>query len=172
MAATVPTGNRKRPSDRTIAFAVSIVLSKPEELTVRGVHAYSTRSICIVLTRNAEYIQHLRQHVAKGRRENAISSAYRHLDRSSYWRSEYERLQDALKAADDDKLDLKREVDGLKAKLDDVRSSSPAKKRKKADEDVVPVPRSPKKLKQDTSPAKSSIESNADFYFGDIGEVG
>lgn len=47
-----------------------------------------------------EYIRLLRQHVAKGRRENAISSVYRHLDRSSFWRSEYERLKDALLAAE------------------------------------------------------------------------
>ena len=55
---------------------------------------------------------------------------------------------------------------------DFARPSSPAKKRKKPDEDVVPVPRSPKKSKLDVSPAKIHIEPNAGFDFGDIGEVG
>ncbi|TLD04189.1 hypothetical protein E2P81_ATG10651, partial [Venturia nashicola] len=61
---------RKLPSDRTIAFAAAVVSSKPADLTVR------------------EYISLLNRHVAKGRRENALSAAYRHLDRSAYWRCE------------------------------------------------------------------------------------
>ena len=100
---------------------------------------------------------------------------YRHLDRSSYWRSEYERLKGSLKTAENECLDLRREVDELKAKVESGKPSSPAKKRKKADEDVIPVPRSPKKSKRDASTAKLQAVSAgaiADFDFNDIGEVG
>ncbi|KAK5167829.1 uncharacterized protein LTR77_007528 [Saxophila tyrrhenica] len=128
-------GSRKLPSERTIAFAVSIVRSKPPELTI------------------AEYIQLLRQHVAKGRRENALSSAYRHLDRSSYWRAEFERMKAALESVEGENVDLKREVDGLKEKVASAKQG-PVKKRKRVDEDVIPVPRSPKKARRDDGGGK------------------
>ncbi|KAK4546368.1 hypothetical protein LTR36_002045 [Oleoguttula mirabilis] len=148
----------KRPSDRAIAFAISIVLSKPEDLSVR------------------EYIRLLRQHVAKGRRENAISSVYRHLDRSSFWRSEYERLKDALQAAEGESVDLRREVDTLKAKVENARPVTTTKKRKKVDEDVVMVPRDPKRTKRDASPTRgvlgTTVDVERDFDFADVGEIG
>ncbi|KAK3721561.1 hypothetical protein LTR37_003117 [Vermiconidia calcicola] len=156
---TVQNDAHPRPSDRTIAFAVSVVLSKPEELTVR----------------DEEYIQLLRQHVAKGRRENAISSVYRHLDGSSYWRSEYERVKDAMKAAEGENADLKRQMEDLRTSIESSKSISPAKKRKKPNEDVVPVPRSPKQPKHERSPTKSAsaaTEAFADLNIAELGEAG
>ncbi|KAK5113753.1 hypothetical protein LTR85_010770 [Meristemomyces frigidus] len=148
----------KRPNDKAIAFAISIVLSKPEELSVR------------------EYIRLLCQHVAKGRRENAISSVYRHLDRSSFWRSEYERLKETLLAAEGESVDLRREIDTLKAKVENARPVSPTKKRKKVDENVVMVPRDPKKARRDASPRRALPDTNVDieraFDFSDVGEIG
>lgn len=74
-------------------------------------------------------------------------------------------------------MDLKREIDVLKAKLaESVRQASPVKKRKKAvDEDVVLVPRSPKRSKRDVSPSRSGvvpIEAINDFDFSTVGEIG
>lgn len=48
-----------------------------------------------------EYIRLLQQHIAQGSREQALSSVHRHLDRSSWWRGEYERTKEALNAARD-----------------------------------------------------------------------
>jgi hypothetical protein len=75
-----------------------------------------------------------------------LSSAFRHLDRSSYWRSEYERVKTGLQSAENENVLLQKEVDQLKQRLQAARPSSP-KKRKKPDEDVIPVPKSPKKTR-------------------------
>lgn len=129
---------RKLPSERAIAFAIAIVSSKPPGLNVR------------------EYITILRQHIAKGRRENALSVVYRHLDRSSYWRSECERTEAKLKAAEADRVEALAETEALKRTIERLKASaaSPAKKRK-ADPDIVPYPRSPKKARRAVSPAPS-----------------
>ncbi|KAF2773082.1 hypothetical protein EJ03DRAFT_348133 [Teratosphaeria nubilosa] len=159
--AAVAAAEPKRPQQISIAFALSVVMSKPENMKIN------------------EYVRLFLQHVAKGRRENAISSVYRHLDRSSYWRSEYERLGDALKASEAEVVDLRREVEALKAKgtgeAARPSTSAVAKKRKKAvDEDVIPVPRDPKKAKRDASPVRrpGEVEIEKDFEFADVGEVG
>lgn len=98
------------------------------------------------------------------------------MDKSSYWRSEYERLKDALAAAENEKSDLKLEVDRMKAAADTARPANPAKKRKKQnDEDTVPVPRSPKKIKADAVPKASTLTPfNVDtgFNFVHLGEPG
>ncbi|KAK4504700.1 hypothetical protein PRZ48_002661 [Zasmidium cellare] len=127
-----------RPSPKVIAFATSVVRSKPSELSVR------------------DYIHLLKQHVAKGRQADAISSRHRHLDRSSYWHAEYEHAKDALKKAQDASTDLRRENEILKAKLDAAKTANPPKKRKKQDGDTIPVPRSPKKVKRAASPARNA----------------
>jgi hypothetical protein len=123
-----------------------------------------------------EYTEILRQHGTKGRRDQALSSTYRHLDRSSYWRSEYERMKDACKTAEGSVLGLKLENDSLKQELLKSRSASPAKKRKKQpDEDVILVPRSPKKQKHgapSSETAYNAVNFTADLDLGQIGEIG
>ncbi|KXT04616.1 hypothetical protein AC578_8652 [Pseudocercospora eumusae] len=145
------------PSPRAIAFAISVVGSKPPELTV------------------AEYIRLLRQHIAQGRRENALSSVYRHLDRSAFWRSEFDRMKGALQASESQAVDLQLEIEKLKTKVEHLKSSAPAKKRKKQDIDTIPVPRSPKRPKRESSPPKA-LSAVVDFSFEaeyhDGGEIG
>nr|OQO22459.1 hypothetical protein B0A51_11601 [Rachicladosporium sp. CCFEE 5018] len=86
------------PSDRDVALAMSVVSNKPDDMTVR------------------DYIALLRQHIAKGRRENTLSAAYRHLDRAAYWRAECERRDLALRASEAATMDGLREIEMLKAK--------------------------------------------------------
>lgn len=124
----------------------------------------------------SEYIGLLRQHVAKGRRENALSAVHRHLDRSSYWRAEYERVKEALDAAETDRIYLKLELDRLKASKEAILDKNRPKKRKKADDsDVIPVPRSPKRAKQASSEQMgASTPANVDvgFTIENLGEHG
>ncbi len=71
-------------------------------------------------------------------------------------------------------MELSQEIDSLKEKLSDLKPS-PEKKRKRPDEDVVPVPRSPKKSKQSSSPVKKQAHSvDAAEWSGlrELGEVG
>jgi hypothetical protein len=97
-----------------------------------------------------EYIALLTRHVAKGRRENALSAAYRHLDRSAYWRAECERAKTDCRAAEEAKLDALREVDLLKSKLEFAKTAAIAgSKRKRQDGDVVPYSREVKKGRKD-----------------------
>ncbi|KAK4565633.1 hypothetical protein LTR86_003481 [Recurvomyces mirabilis] len=152
----------KPPSQQAIAFAISVVLSKSEGLSVQ------------------EYIRLLRQHIAKGRRENAISSVYQHLDRSSYWRGQYECTKDALRASEGSSVDLQRDIEKLKSQLESTKQSAgsngPKRRKKVVDEDVILVPRSPKRAKRDTSPARGSgtteVNIERDFDFTDVGEIG
>ncbi|KAI7226172.1 hypothetical protein KC330_g8909 [Hortaea werneckii] len=148
----------KRPSERSIAFAISIVLSKPEGLDIK------------------EYIRLLQQHIAQGSRAQALSSVHRHLDRSSWWRGEYERTKEALNAARDQTVDLQREVEVLKGKLEIARLSKAPKKRKKIDEDVVPVPKEPKRARREASPPRSTrspyVDPESDLNFSEIGGIG
>lgn len=87
-------------------------------------------------------------------------------------------MRDALRASEGESVDLRREVDALRTKLENAKPSTGAtKKRKKAlDEDVVPVPRSPKKAKRDASPARRGrapdVDVERDFDFSDVGEIG
>lgn len=76
-----------------------------------------------------------------------MSSAYRHLDRSSYWRAEFERMKAAVDTLEGENVDLRRQVQGLKEKAGSVEPVT-RKKRKRKDQDVVPVPKSPKKMKK------------------------
>lgn len=125
---------------------------------------------------STEYIRLLRQHIAKGRRENAISSAHRHLDRSSYWRSEYERVKHALQIAEGEAVDLRMEVERLKVRAENAKpATTAAKKRKKAgDEDIIPVPRDPKRAKREASPVRRAgdVDVGRDFDFLEVGEIG
>lgn len=132
------------PGQKAIAFAISVVQSKPPELTM------------------CQYIRHLRRHVSKGRRENALSSTYRHLDRSAFWRSEHDRATSALKASEQEAVQLRLEIETLKAKVEKLKANAPAKKRKKQDIDTIPVPRSPKRAKRESSPTRA-IPSLLDF---------
>ncbi|KAM3422631.1 hypothetical protein BST61_g120 [Cercospora zeina] len=144
------------PSKKAIAFAMTVVRYKPPELSVH------------------EYIKLLRQHIAKGRRENALSSVYCHLDRSAFWRSEAERGRAALRSAENEAIDLRREIVALKSKLDN-RPASPVKKRKKVDPDVILVPRSPKKAKRATSPLRIGqmvVDLSTDEEFSQAGKFG
>jgi len=126
------------PNDRDLAFALTIVKSKPAELAI------------------SEYLALLRQHIAKGRRENALSAVYRHLDRSAYWRAEHDRIKSQLKAAEDAKTDAMRETEALKKRLEELKAggSSTAKKRR-ADPDIVSYPRSAKRARRAGSPDRS-----------------
>lgn len=124
---------------------------------------------------HSEYIQLLRQHVAKGRKADGISSKQRHLDRSSFWKSRYERTKESLKEAEDRAVDLRREIEVLKSKVDAVRPSTASRKRKKHDLDTVPVPRSPKKTKRAASPTRFApldILTDVGEESGDAGETG
>ena len=99
---------------------------------------------------------------------------HRHLDRSSFWRAEYERVADALQISEAECIDLKLEIDRLKAKAETSKAANPTKKRKKADEDVVPVPKSPKRGKVEAAQRNVVPRSNvdADFEFSHLGEAG
>ncbi|KXT15575.1 hypothetical protein AC579_9963 [Pseudocercospora musae] len=145
------------PSPQAIAFAISVVGSKPPELTV------------------AQYIRLLRQHIAKGRKENALSSAYRHLDRSSFWRSEFDRMKGALQASESQAVHLQLEIEKLKTKVEHLKSSAPTKKRKKQDIDTIPVPRSPKRPKRESSPPRAlsaALDFSIEAEYHDAGELG
>ncbi|GAB7365468.1 hypothetical protein MBLNU230_g6541t1 [Neophaeotheca triangularis] len=131
-----------------VACAISIVNSKPPEISIQ------------------DWLEHIQQHVARGRRDRAASSIYRHLDRSSFWRAEASRAQVEAQEARHEAFQLKLEVEALKAKVEAVKTdNATSKKRKKVDEDVVPVPRSPKKAKRDVSPARRvpNVQSAGDF---------
>ena len=153
--------NSLKPNDRTIALASSILLSKPEQLCLGGAQSKLVLYDLRVLTNKlAEYNELLLQHVAKGRRADTLSSTHRHLDRSSMWRSEYERMRGAYKEAEEQLAKLKAENDKSKQEAGKTRPASPTKKRKKeADEDVILVPRSPKRPKQHSSSSGSGLSS-------------
>jgi hypothetical protein len=150
----------KLPSDRTIAFAAAIVSSKPAELTVRGKFFPPPSNIKLsriphqtkTHTTHAEYISLLTRHVAKGRRENTLSAAYRHLDRSAFWRAECERAKTNFRAAEEGRIEALREVEFVKAKLEIAKSaagSAAGAKRKRGTTDVVPYSREVKKGRKD-----------------------
>lgn len=101
------------------------------------------------LTAYTEYISLLNRHVAKGRRENALSAAYRHLDRSAYWRAECERAKADYRAAEEARIDALRVVDTLKARLEAAKSAGGGTKRKRGNADIVPYPREIKKGRKD-----------------------
>jgi len=89
-------------------------------------------------------------------------------------------MADGSPASEGSAIDLQREVEKLKAQLETAKQSSstvPPKKRKKpVDEDVIMVPRSPKRAKRDHSPARrsgrSEVSIERDFDFTDVGETG
>nr|OQO29781.1 hypothetical protein B0A51_03696 [Rachicladosporium sp. CCFEE 5018] len=128
------------PSDRDVALAMAVVSNKPDDMTVR------------------DYIALLRQHNAKGRRENTLSAAYRHLDRAAYWRAECERRDLVLRASEAATMEGLREIEMLKAKNEILKVNAvvPAK-RKRVPADVVPVPRSSKTARREHSPARGSV---------------
>lgn len=164
----------KLPSDRTIAFAAAIISSKPADLTVRGkpcLHpppSLPLTSLTLSLTLSAEYISLLTRHVAKGRRENSLSAAYRHLDRSAYWRAECERAKADCREAEEAKLQALREVDLLKAKLEVAKMAAGAggghggAKRKRAGADVVPYSREVAKK------GRKNLEEKREVFLGEL----
>jgi hypothetical protein len=161
---------RKLPSDRTIAFAAAIVSSKPAELTVRGKSSHSYKTLTLphqlTLTLSTEYISLLTRHVAKGRRENALSAAYRHLDRSAFWRAECERAKTDFRAAEDGRIEALREVEFVKAKLEIAKSaagSAGGVKRKRGNADVVPYSREVKK-----GSSRKDAEEKREVFLGGI----
>lgn len=85
-------------------------------------------------------------------------------------------MREALESAEKERLDLRLEVDRLKTKVDAGPSSAPSKKRRKADDsDAVPVPRSPKRLKQaqlEEIAALAPSNVDAGFNFAHLGEPG
>lgn len=138
--------------------------SNQQQLTLDLLAAYS----------DADYIKLLRQHIAPGRRENALSSVYSHLDRSAYWRSRAELVKVDLERAQDEAVDMRREITTLKRKLEE-RPPNPIKKRKRHDENVILVPRSPRKNKRATSPDRGmqlTVEHPTDAEFSQAGEFG
>ncbi|KAK6442062.1 hypothetical protein LTR95_001717 [Oleoguttula sp. CCFEE 5521] len=119
---------------------MAVVSNKPDDMAVR------------------DYIALLRQHVAKGRRENTLSAAYRHLDRAAYWRAECERRDLALRASEAATMEGLREIEMLKAKIEILKASAvvPAK-RKRVPADVLPVPRSPKRARRERSSTRDPV---------------
>lgn len=84
-------------------------------------------------------------------------------------------MKEAVKAWENHGADLQRELDAMKGKSDAPRPSSPNKKRKKVDEDTIPVPRSPKKSKTNvTTPSTVSggLHLPEDQEFSQAGETG
>ena len=80
-----------------------------------------------------------------------------------------------MKAAEGENADLKRQMEDLRTSIESSKSISPEKKRKKPNEDVVPVPRSPKQPKHERSPTKSAsaaTEAFADLNIAELGEAG
>ena len=155
-----------------IAYAVGLLKSKPEQLSARGMYLTLWPAPPVQYLTYLEYLRILKQHEAKGRRDHALSSTYSHLDRSSYWRSECLREAEEKATLKQELDDLNLEHDRLKTKLELM---SPVKKRKKVDEDVVPVPRSPKKSTNDISTNKKEAgtdEAISNFDFTSIGEAG
>ncbi|KAK1057697.1 hypothetical protein LTR33_013573 [Friedmanniomyces endolithicus] len=132
----------------------------------------------LALTSRVEYIRLLCQHVAKGRRRDAISSTQRFLDRSAHWRSEYERAKNAWQIAEGQAIELRMEVEKMKVRLESTQpAASASKKRKKAvDEDVIPDPRSPKKAKTIANPGSreeaAELGLGTGFGFAEVGEIG
>ena len=82
-----------------------------------------------------------------------------------------------MHVAESETVELKKEVDQLKAKLESFKQSSSTKKRKKPDEDVILVPRSPKKAKRDSSFSKATAipvdiwSDNEYTAYGEAGEL-
>ncbi|GAB7334415.1 hypothetical protein MBLNU13_g06421t1 [Cladosporium sp. NU13] len=136
------------PTDRTIAFAAAIISSKPADLTVR------------------EYISLLTRHVAKGRRENALSVAYRHLDRSAYWRAECERAKADCRTAEEARLEALREVELLKAKLEGAKmvagTGAGVKRKRAGGADVAPYSRKVAKN------GRKELEEKREVFLGGI----
>lgn len=103
-----------------------------------------------------------------------MSSVYAHLDRSAYWRARADLAKAKSERTQDEAVDLRRELASLKKKLDD-RPSSPVKKRKKPDTDVILVPRSPKRTKRAASPdggGPTTFDHPTDAEFSQAGEFG
>jgi hypothetical protein len=81
-----------------------------------------------------------------------------------------------VKAKEDESIGLRLEIDALTAKLE--ASKAPAilvKKRKKADADVIPYPRSPKRVKHDTPMGISTIlklDESTESALGEGGDIG
>ena len=116
-------------------------------------------------TPSAEYISLLTRHVAKGRRENALSVAYRHLDRSAYWRAECERAKADRRSAEEARLEALREVDLLKSKLEVAKMAAGAGggvKRKRAGADVVPYSREVAKK------GRKELEEKREVFLGGL----
>lgn len=67
------------------------------------------------LHESLEYIRLLRLHFAKGKRSDAVSTEYHHLDRSAFWKSEFWRMQDKTRDLEDENTDLRIEVERLRA---------------------------------------------------------
>lgn len=112
---------------------------------------------------SAEYISLLSRHVAKGRRENSLSAAYRHLDRSAYWRTECERAKADCRSAEEARLDALRDVELLKAKLEVAKIAAGAGggvKRKRAGADVVPYSR------ESAKKGRKELEEKREVFLG------
>ena len=73
-------------------------------------------------------------------------------------------------------MDVQKEVEVLNGKLETARLSKAPKKRKKIDEDVVPVPREPKRARREASPPRCTqnpyVDVEDDSSFNEIGEIG
>ncbi|CAK4030157.1 Hypothetical predicted protein [Lecanosticta acicola] len=146
-----------RPDRFTIGFAIAIVRSKPPEISV------------------GEYIRLLKLHIAKGRRQDAVSTVHRHLDRSAFWRSEYERMKDSFKSVEDEATDLRREIVVLKSELNAAKPASSTKKRKKGVEEDTPLPRPAKKGRIIALPVKTILmpfDHPSEIELSESGQIG
>ncbi|KAF2860012.1 hypothetical protein K470DRAFT_86811 [Piedraia hortae CBS 480.64] len=137
----------KCPSSRSIAFAISIVRSKPPELSIR------------------EYIKRIRDHIV----QEQSATRTRQLDRSAFWQCEYERTKDALRASEDEVVRLKSELEKLKSGKGSSRPSS--RKSKRGTE------RSSSPLKDAKRPRTSDVEEiisgiQTEISDADAGPVG
>lgn len=84
-------------------------------------------------------------------------------------------MKSALATAENEAIGLRLEIDKLKARPNTARPCFPTKKRKVPDEDVIPVPRSPKKAKSAAPPMRSvplASHLPSDAEFNEAGELG
>jgi hypothetical protein len=69
-------------------------------------------------------------------------------------------MKDALRSSEAATVDALRETEHLRAKLEAAKANpGGANKRKRADPDVILVPRSPKKVRRDASPPRDGLSN-------------
>lgn len=90
----------------------------------------------------------------------------------------YEKVNEDFRKAQDEAVDLRREIEKLKAQGETARPGTAAGKKRKnpAEEDLILVSRNPNKVKRDQSPTRTAradaVNVDRDFDFSEVGEIG